>query len=139
MSAQALALLHGCCTEPPTISTWRPTLCPRPRQEELGIIDEQLRSDGWCVHPPPSVCLSMLRRRPSPPPTATAHRHRTPAATAAAAFTTRAHSHMSPSRHLDEVEDDELDFALPTSTRRKSWLGSVCCCFSGGDERRLSL
>ena len=58
---------------------------------------------------------------------------------AAAAFTTRAHSHMSPSRHLDEVEDDELDFALPTSTRRKSWLGSVCCCFSGGDERRLSL
>lgn len=58
-------------------------------EQELGIIDQRLKADGW---------------------------------------------------HLDEVEDDELDFALPTSTRRKSWLGSVCCCFSGGgDDRRLSL
>lgn len=55
--------------------------------EELGMIDERLRTDGW---------------------------------------------------HLDEVEDDELDFALPTNNRRKSWFGSVCCCF-GGDDRRLSL
>merc|ERR1711865_305450 len=56
-------------------------------EEELGIIDEQLRSDGW---------------------------------------------------HLDDVDDDEkLDFVLPTSKRKSSWMSSVCCCCSAGTDRRL--
>ena len=39
-----------------------------------------------------------------------------------------------------EVEDDEsLDFALPTSSPRKSWLGSMCCCCVAAEPRRLSL
>jgi len=41
-------------------------------------------------------------------------------------------------RHLDDVDDDEkLDFVLPTSKRKSSWISSVCCCCSAGTDRRL--
>lgn len=51
------------CNPFPTSGTLQPQLTAvftsfQPRsllaQEELGIIDEQLRSDGWCASPPPS-------------------------------------------------------------------------------------
>ena len=68
--AQPEALL-SCCPEAPTVSTRRPTLCLLLRQEqELGIIDQRLKADGWCVKLP--------QARPSllPPPAAARRRRR---------------------------------------------------------------
>ena len=55
---------------------------------------------------------------------------------------TRTHAVSSPCRelhrHLDDVDDDEkLDFVLPTSKRKTSWMSSVCWCCSVGTDRTL--